>query len=98
MAAGRHKLFQLGDLEHIRRQVLLDGQAAGIYHYIAGLDKSSFFQDRVLIIDNAINALFFGVVESAYAPAKTELVDQRFLFREDIQRRFWPIAGEDPGG
>ena len=36
------KLFQLRDLQHIGRQVLVDGQAAGIDHDIAAFDEGSF--------------------------------------------------------
>ena len=50
-----------------------------------GIAGHVFHTGEGLIIDDAIDALFFGVVESAYTPAKTELVDQRLLFRENIQ-------------
>src|SRR6185437_3410420 len=73
------------------------GQAAGVDDYVSRFYKSSFFQDRMLVIDDSVHALFFAVVESAYTPAQAELVDQAFLLGEDIQWRFGPIARKDKG-
>ena len=78
-------LLKLCYLQHIRRQVLIDGQAAGVHNDIAGLYESSFLQDQVLVMNDIIYAFFFGIMKGSYTPAKAQLVDQALFLGENIQ-------------
>jgi hypothetical protein len=64
--------------------MFLHGEAAGIDDYIIGLQKSSFFQDGMLIGDDSVHAFFFRVVEGPYTPAKAKLIDKAFFLGENI--------------
>jgi hypothetical protein len=66
--------------------MLVDGQAAGVYDHIAGLDEPSFLQDQMLVMNDIVYAFFFGIMKGPYTPAKAELVDQALFLGKNIKR------------
>ena len=64
------------------------------YHHLSGIYKTSVFKNAYLVVENIIQAFFFAIIKSPYAPAKAKLVDECFFFTENKQRHSWPVAAE----
>ncbi len=71
-----------------------DGGAAGVYHDVAGLEETFFFEEIYLVCYDRIHAYFFVVIECLYTPAKAELVYEGMCFGKYIDGWMRPEAGQ----
>ena len=86
--------FHFRDLEHIRRKVLLYGDATGIDYHAAHLKVFPFLEDPDLVADDIVDAFFFVIIKGPHSPTEAELCHQGFFLGEDVQRGFWTIAAQ----
>ena len=60
-------------------------RAAGIHYHIIRFDKASFLENSYLVENDIVQAFFFVIIESAYAPAKAELINKLLFLGKNVQ-------------
>src|SRR5438552_8336667 len=68
--------------------------ASGTDCNISRADESSFLEDLNLVFENVVEAFFLRIEECTNTPTQAKLVDQRSLFRKNIQWRFRSITAQ----